>query len=468
MNQPINLLISGGVVIAMDPERRVIADGAVAIAGSRLVAVGPRAEVEAAHGPAKRRIDATGKAVLPGFIDLHGHAGHALAKSIGDTGEDWMHLTGALYARGADTDFWRVEALLSGLERIRCGTTTACLLFGGGPDVMRTEDTRAADAHLQAIEQLGLREVLAVGPGRPPFPLAYLDWDHGATPREVSVTPERQIDTAETIIDRWHGKAGGNIRIACSLPVFLDQRWTDQEVRLSVRTRELAQRKGVLLVQDGHREGSIARSQRFAGLPAPNAVFAHCVELTEDDIATLERSGAKVAHNPSALMSVRGRCPAPELMQRGIVVGIGSDGPAPDRPFDMFRHLFQLMRYHARHFRDDTVLPATRALEMATIEGAKALGMEKEIGSLEPGKRADVILVDLTAPHLAPLGAPVRRLATFANGGDVDMVLVNGRILMEGRKVPGHDMLAIGREAQASASRALERIGFTADQFGWS
>lgn len=163
-----------------------------------------------------------------------------------------------------------------------------------------------------------------------------------------------------------------------------------------------------------------------------------------------------------------GRCPAPELMAEGVVVGIGSDRPAPDRPFDMFRHMFQVMRYHARHFRDDTVLPATRVLEMATIEGAKVLGMEHEIGSLEPGKRADLILVDLTAPHLAPLGAPVRRLATFANGGDVEATIVDGQVLMEGRKVHGCDMVAIGREAQAAAARAFERIGFSADQFAWS
>jgi 5-methylthioadenosine/S-adenosylhomocysteine deaminase len=170
----------------------------------------------------------------------------------------------------------------------------------------------------------------------------------------------------------------------------------------------------------------------------------------------LQESGAKVAHNPSALMSVFGRCPAPELMAKGVTVALGSDAPAPDRPFDLFRIMFHAHRLHARHFADDAVLPPWEVLEMATIDGASALGLEREIGSLEPGKRADLVLVDWRKPHLWPPADPVQRLTRFANGSDIDTVIVAGRVLMRGRRVLGVDedkVLATAAEAYATMLR---------------
>ena len=124
-----------------------------------------------------------------------------------------------------------------------------------------------------------------------------------------------------------------------------------------------------------------------------------------------------------------------ELIDAGVTVMLGSDGVAPDRSYDMFRHMFQAMRYHRFYFRDESVLPAGKVLEMVTIDAARALGMEKDLGSLEAGKKADIILIDMFKPHLYPLNMPVYRVAYFANGNDVDTVIVNGEILMEGRQV---------------------------------
>ena len=468
MSEEADLLITGGIVITIDGTRRVLADGAVAVVGQSIAAVGPSAEVQQRFPQAKRHIDARGMAVLPGFVDTHAHAGHALVKSLGASGDDWMSITGRIYARAADADFWRAEALLSGIERIKCGTTTTCLLLGGGPDVMRSDDTSAADAHCAAIATLGLREVLAVGVSRPPYPNIYLDWDAPGAPRERTISAEHELEVTEAVIRRWHGKADGRIRIAVEFPVLAAAAWAPGLARIAEAARALSRTNRTLFVQDGHRQGTIAAQERFAGIAGPDALYGHAIDLTEDDIAVLVRTGAKIAHNPSALMSVRGRCPAPELMARGVVVGIGSDAPAPDRPFDMFRHMFQAMRYHARHFRSETALPATRVLEMATIEGARALGLEAEIGSLEPGKKADIILVDLMKPHLAPIGSPVRRLATFANGADVDTVIVDGRVLMAGRTVAGVDERAIIAEAGIAAARAAGRIGLGEPGATWA
>ena len=169
--------------------------------------------------------------------------------------------------------------------------------------------------------------------------------------------------------------------------------------------------------------------------------------------------GPALLHNPSAIMSIRGRCPVPELIDAGVTVALGSDGAAPDRGYDMFRHMFQCMHYHRRHFRDAQVLPHGKVLEMATIDAARALSLDHEIGSLQAGKKADIILVDLFKPHLMPLNMPVLRVTCFANAADVCTTIVDGRILMDEYRVLSVDEADILEDAQDACERMLDRSG---------
>jgi cytosine/adenosine deaminase-related metal-dependent hydrolase len=291
-----------------------------------------------------------------------------------------------------------------------------------------------------------------------------MDWSSGSA-RDRCVSPRTQLAVSDALVRRHHESAGGLIRLAVSLPVFsadeLARPGPDGPAALSVAAQELAKSHEVLLVQDGHRDGSIAVAVDAVGLSGPRALFAHCIDLTARDIDCLRRSGAAVAHNPSALMSVFGRCPAPELAAAGIRVALGSDAPAPDRPFDMFRIMFQAHRYHARHFGDDTVLPPWQVLEMATIGGARALGLDREIGSLEPGKRADIIVVDGRKAHLWPPAEPVHRLTRFANGADVATVMVGGRILMQDGSVLSVDENRVFDEANEAYDLMLRRANLS-------
>jgi cytosine/adenosine deaminase-related metal-dependent hydrolase len=455
------IAIEGGVVVAMTGDRKVIGCGYVLVEGDRILEIGkgPAPEI-----PGLRHIDARGGIVLPGLVDAHAHAGHALTKSLGASSREWMEIAGRIYARATDPDFWRAEAALSALERLRCGTTTAALLMGGGPDVMRTDSIDDAEAHLDAVRGVGIAEVLAVGPNRPSGPRRYQDWTSGVA-QDRPVSPRAQLAVSDTLVRRHHESAHGLIRLAVSLPVFSADELADGDpdgpAALSRAAQDLAQSHEVLLVQDGHRDGSIAAAADMVGLGGPRALFAHCIDLTARDIDCLHGSGAAVAHNPSALMSVFGRCPAPELAADGIRVALGSDAPAPDRPFDMFRIMFQAHRYHARHFADDTVLPPWQVLEMATIGGARALGLDREIGSLEPGKRADIIVVDSRRPHLWPPAEPVHRLTRFACGADIATVVVAGRILMLDGKVLSVDENRVLDEARRAYDLMLRRADLT-------
>jgi 5-methylthioadenosine/S-adenosylhomocysteine deaminase len=195
------------------------------------------------------------------------------------------------------------------------------------------------------------------------------------------------------------------------------------------------------------------------GILGPDTLLSHSTDLTEEEIGICRNTGTKIVHNPSAIASMTGRCPVPELLDAGVTVMLGSDGVAPDRSYDMFRHMFQAMRYHRFYYRDPSVLPPGKVLEMVTIDAARALGLEKELGSLEAGKKADLILIDMFKPHLFPLNMPVYRVAYYADGNDVDTVIVNGRVLMENRQVKTVNEADILELAQKETEDALDRTG---------
>lgn len=458
----IDLLIHGGTVVTIDPARRIIDNGAVAVHQGRIVAVGTSDELLSRY-TAQRVMDAHRKLVMPGLIDSHGHAGHGLVKTLGgDDGELWYRACERIYAHGSSAEFWYAEALLTTLERLKAGTTTGVSLLGGGDSVMRSDDPIYADRHMQAVQQVGIRTVLAMGPRRPPYPSRYRDWQAGG--QEITVDFSEQLAVCEETIRRWHGHEG-RLQVCLILPVVHPERHVNDTVSLAeLQTQAdavgtLLERHGVLFHQDGHTRGTIRYLHDHFGLTGPRSFFSHATRLTDDEIALCADTDSRIVHNPSAVASMLGRCPVTELLDMGVTVMLGSDGTAPDRSYDMFRHMFQCMRYHRYHFHDSDVLPPGKVLEMATIDAARGLGLEQEIGSLEVGKKADIILLDLAKPHLYPLQMPLYRALYFANGADVDTVIVDGRILMEGRQVHTVNETEVLALAQQESEAMLARTG---------
>ena len=460
-----DIIITNGIIVTMDPKRRVIEDGAVAITGDRIVAVGTTAQVMAKH-QAKTIIDATRKIVMPGLVDVHAHAGHGFIKTLGAGRSDlWYAACGYVYTQGSTPEFWRAEAQLAALERLRFGVTTGVSLLGGGDTILRTDDPVYGDAHCDGVRQVGTRSFVAVGPTRPPHPLTYGSWT-GKKATTWPVTYEQQFATCKALIKSWNGKHGQHLNIALITPTLREEHHRelskgdmDRAMAQARQVSQLARDNGLVFTQDGHTTGSVAFAHKL-GILGPEALLSHSTGLTADEIGICAGTDTKIAHNPSAIASVLARCPAIELMDAGVTVAIGSDATAPDRSGDMFRHMQQAMHYHKTFFHDPKVLPPGKALEMCTIDGARALGMEKEIGSLEKGKKADVVLVDMARPHLYPLHMPVFRLVCFANGNDVATVIVDGRILMRDRKVKSVNEDKVLDTAQAEAELMLDRGKF--------
>lgn len=456
-----DILIRHATALTVDHDRRVIPDATIAITGDRITAIGPQAEL--AHLSAETEIGASGMTAIPGLVDSHAHAGHGLVRSLGagDVGK-WFDACERIYSQGSTVDFWRAEARLAQLERLKAGVTTSVTLLGGGADVYRTDDPEYGDAHCEATRQSGLRTMLAVGPGRAPFPKTYQRIRNGRTDA-VELTFERQLAVSEDLIRRHNDVLSARTGICLIMPVYsqaeLDTKSAAHLITdMSRQVADLRARCGVLFTQDGHRNGSIAVAQSL-GVLGPFALLSHSVDLNEDDFRALQETGASVVHNPSAIMSIYGRCPVPELLEAGVRVCLGSDAGAPDRGFDMFRHMANCMHYHRRHFADPSWMPPGKVFEMATLDAAEAMGLGADLGSLETGKKADIVLVDMRKPHLAPNNMPLTRLAHFANAADVDTVLVDGRIVMQGRKALTMDEADVLAEAEEELTRALERTG---------
>ncbi len=331
MTEATRTILGNAAVIPLDGRRQILDPGHVVVEAGRIatVAAGAWPEGELA---AARRIDLDGAALIPGLIDLHLHAGHGLTKNLGGDVDAWMDTVGDVYARHADAEFWAADAALQALERTLGGTTLAVPFFGGGDNVMRTEDTACAEAHLREIEASGLREILVLGVDRPPFPKPRRAWTEGrAVERSMSLSD--QIAAIGTLAGRWRGAGKGLIDIAVSAPVIGEAEFAAADGPLQAALREtttaawaLAQGSGSRFIQDGHRDGSVAFMAETFGLFDRRSVLAHCIDLTEADIATFVERGAGAAYTPSSLMAVFGYCPAPRLLAEGCASGWARTG----------------------------------------------------------------------------------------------------------------------------------------------
>jgi cytosine/adenosine deaminase-related metal-dependent hydrolase len=455
MSVSFDLLVSCATIVTVDTDRRVLENGWIAVSGDRIAAIGT------GEPPAATRvIDRPGLIALPGLIDAHSHAGHGLVRGAGEgDGELWFRICEDIYSGTATPAFWKAEAQLALLERLMAGVTTAVSLLGGGADIYRTDSPDAGNAHCAATRASGLRTIMAVGPGRLPFPRHF-------GPDRRAVGFDDQMAVCEDLIERHDDILSQGTGVALILPVYAPDHMTEHgpEIRaMSGTMRDMQDRTGVLFTQDGHRKDTIALAAEL-GLLSSRAALSHSIDLSPADFEALAATGAAIIHNPSAIMSIIGRCPVPELIDAGITVCLGSDAGAPDRGFDMFRQMAQAMHYHRRHFRDPNVLPEGKVLEMCTIDAARALGLEKEIGSLEFGKKADIVLMDGRRAHLWPPVMALNRITHFANAADVNTVIVNGDVLLDDRKpllVSPDDIFA---EAETEANRAFAASGHTANR----
>jgi 5-methylthioadenosine/S-adenosylhomocysteine deaminase len=434
------LVITGGTVVTMDGAR-VLAPGAVAIDGREIVAV-DTAEGVASRFQARDTIDAAGDVVLPGLVNTHTHAPMVLYRGLADDLAlmDWLQkYIFPAEAKTVSREFVRAGTRLAALEMIQSGTTTYADMYYFEEEIART------------TKEAGLRGVLGQTIIQFPAPDA-------RTPAEALARAERFIR------DFAHDEL--------IVPAVAPHSMYTLDAATLKASRALADRERVPLLihlAETRDEVNIARKRHKAspagyldslGFLGPRTLAAHGVWLTEADIRLLARRGVSVSHNPESNMKLAsGAAPVPAMRGAGIPVGIGTDGAASNNDLDMFEAVRQAAFLQKLRTGDPRAIPARAALEMATIEGARALGMAREIGSLAAGKRADVIVVSMSSARQTPMYDPISHLVYTTRGDDVKTTIVNGRVLMRDRKVLTLDEAAVLEEARALAARVRAAVG---------
>jgi len=412
--ETLDIIIRNGTILTMDGQNSVIEDGQVGVRGDTIVWAGPRSGGEAS---ANAVIDAEGGLILPGLINGHTHAAMSLFRGLADDLPlmDWLNHYIFPAEKRMDGAFVYWGTLLACAEMILSGTTTFC-------DMYLFEDQTA-----EAASKAGMRclagEVLYDFPspnyGDLENGFAYTEWLIGKWEGHplvsIAVEPHSLFTCSPDLLIRANEIAWAHDR-----PLIIHVAETLSEVA------EIKKRYGRRSVE--HLES--------LGLLGSHLIADHAVHLTSTEMDQMAAHGVKVVLNPESNMKLAsGIAPVPDLLARGITVGLGTDGCASNNNLDLFTEMDMAAKVHKVRAMDPTVMDAVTVVRMATIEGARALGLQDVTGSIETGKKADIIIVDINKPHLTPMYHPFSHLVYAVRGSDVSHVLINGRVVMARRKL---------------------------------
>ncbi len=420
--KPNDILITNGTILTMDAQNSVIEDGVLGIQRDTITYIGREDDRQL---NARKAIDARGGLILPGLINGHTHAAMSLFRGLADDLPlmEWLNHYIFPVETKMDKDFVSTGTLLACAEMIMSGTTTFCDMY-----LFEEEVARAA-------KKAGMRCLVGE---------VLYDFD---SPNYGSV--ENGLRYTETLIKNWEKDPLVSIAVephslfACS-PDLLSAA-NDLALKYNVPLiLHLAETVSELDEIKKNYGKTPTEHLRSLGLLGPHLIADHCVHLKEDDIRLLAENGVKAIHNPESNMKLAsGVAPIPDMLAHQMTVGLGTDGCASNNNLDLFTEMDMAAKLHKVNRMDTTVMDALTVLKMATIEGAKALGIDEIAGSLERGKRADVIIVDTRKPHLTPMYNPYSHLVYAARGNDVSHVIINGRMVMEDRNLLSIDLYGI-------------------------
>ena len=442
--QPVSLVVRNGTVITMDRADRIVERGAVAIDGRDIAGVGTADEIAARFEPAET-IDATGQVVLPGLVNTHTHAPMVLYRGLADDLALMEWLQKYIFPAEAKTvtpEFVRAGTRLAALEMIQSGTTAYADMYYFEEEIARV--TREA----------GLRGVLGQTIIR--FPVADAKTPREGLERATAFVQQFAGDDLITAAYAPHAMYTLDTAMLTAIKEAADRQRAPIIIHLAETRDEIGiSRKAHKATPVRYLEtiGFWTRPRSAPPSAAPPALAAHAVHVTDADIRILSARGVAVSHNPESNMKLAsGTAPVPRMRAAGIPVGLGTDGAASNNDLDMFEAMRQAALLHKLQSGDPRALPAATVLAMATREGARALGLERTIGSLEPGKRADLIAVSMGAARQTPMYDPVSHLVYTTRGDDVQTTIVNGKVLMRDRRVLTLDEPAVLAEATRYAS----------------
>ena len=413
-----DLLITGGTIVTMNASRAILQDGAVIVKGDTIVAVGPRSELDTKYS-ATQTVDAKGGLVLPGFINGHTHVPMTLFRGLHDdvTLNDWLYkYIFPAEAKNVNEEFVRWGTRLAAAEQIRGGVTTYADMYYFEDAV--AEETKAA----------GMRGVLGE---------TFIDF-----PAPDNKSEAEMLAYTEKFLKKWqgdpliHAAAAPHSIYTCSRKTLQDAAALARKYNAPILIHVSEMKKEW---EDSQKTNGMSPVQYLdkIGILGPDVVSAHCIFVDASDEKTLAQRGAGCVHNPSSnMMIASGVSPVAEMRAAGVAVGLGTDGPAgSNNDLDLMEEIDLAAKLAKISKMDPLALNAKAVVEMATIDGARALHMEKEIGSLEAGKKADIVLISLDEPNGVPMYDIYAQLAYALKGSDVKTLVIGGKVVMRDRQL---------------------------------
>ena len=435
-----DLLIAHGIVYTADAQDTIRPDGAVLISQKRIAQIGPSADLMVRH-PDAEILDASGMVVMPGLVNTHTHLSMTMTRSIADDvpATSWLPVIWAV-EKHLKPETVYAGALLGIAEMIAGGTTT----FSDHYFMM--------DQVARAVAETGIRADLAEG--------ILENRDRKKGQRQLAAGIEFAARHHDTADGRIRARIGPHALYTCSTDLVVEARRAASELGIGMHMHVAESALEIKLVGKAAKGPTSVQHLDALGVLGPDFVLAHGLTINEADMRVLAARGTGICHCPQAYAKVGGY-PFPAVdrwTDAGIKVGLGTDGVASNNNLDLFDEMRFAALVRKLFKRDGAVLPARKIIRMATLDAARVLGLGDEIGSLEVGKKADLILVDVRKPHLSPLHNVPGHLVYSASGADVDTTIVDGRILMRGRRFKTLDLpevLALGqREFEALLARA--------------
>src|SRR5437868_3152961 len=427
----VDLLVSGGLILTMDGSRATYDDGAIAVKGDTIVAIGPRHEVEAKYSAAET-IDAHGKLVVPGFINGHTHVPMTLFRGLHDdvTLDEWLRkYIFPAEAKNVTEEFVRWGTRLAAAEQIRSGVTTFADMYYFEDAV--AEETKAA----------GMRGVLGE---------TFIDFPAPDNKNEAAM-----LEYTEKFLQKWqgdpliHAAPAPHSIYTCSQKTLQDSAALARKYKAPILIHVAEMKKEW---DDSRTKNGMSPVQYLdkLGVLGPEVVAAHCIFVDEADRKTLAARGVGCVHNPSSnMMIASGVSPVPEMLAAGVAVGLGTDGPAgSNNDLDVMEEIDLAAKLAKVTKNNPLALNARAVVEMATVQGARALHLESEIGSLEAGKKADIVVIDLNAPNAVPVYDIYSQIAYSLKASDVNTVVIGGRVVMRDRK-----LLTVDEQAAVAKAR---------------
>ncbi len=438
-----HILIKNGTVVTMNPGREVFA-GDVLIEGDHIKKVGTGIQDQA-----DEVIDASGQIVIPGLIQTHIHLTQTLFRGLADDMEllDWLKKR-----------IWPLEAAHSyETNAISAQLGIAELIMGGTSTILDMGTVHHTDAICEAVRDSGYRAFVGK-----------CMMDHGSeVPEGLMEDAGDSLRESERLLKKWHGEAGGRIRyafaprfvVSCTEELLLRVRDMAKDYDVMVHSHASENRGEIALVKQERGLRNILYFEKL-GMASEKLLLAHCIWLDDEEMRIIADTGIRVLHCPSSNMKLAsGIAKVPELLEMGVNLSLAADGAPCNNNLDMFCEMRHAALLQKVRLLSPTALPAHQVFEMATLGGAKALGMADELGSIESGKKADIAIVDLRKPHATPScnRDPVSMLVYSATASDVQTTIINGNILMRDRKLTTIDLENVIVDADKLCAEILGR-----------